>query len=134
MTSALAHHSQPTHHVRGKAAGPVSEAEHHAQLKDQAQKWVAATFYGTLLKQMRNDPFKDKTMDGGRGGEVFGEMFDQRMAEHMSKSSGSKLVNTLVKKMEGKEAYRKQVKAEARKGLGPTDSLFRQPSLFSKKA
>ena len=46
---------------------------------------VAQTFYGTMLKQMRNSPFKSKLFDGGRGGEAFASMFDQHLADRMSR-------------------------------------------------
>jgi len=67
------------------------EQQHQALVK-QTQKWVAQTFYGTIFKQMRESPFKDKIMSGGRGGEAFGGMLDQQMADRMAKSSGAKLV------------------------------------------
>jgi Rod binding domain-containing protein len=94
MTASIHH---PHHHL--------SAAEQHAQLVKQTQKWVAQTFYGTLLKQMRNDPFKNEMFDGGRGGEAFGEMYDQQLADHMSKSSGKSLVNGIVRKIEAAKAY-----------------------------
>src|SRR5580693_7996842 len=77
----------------------------HDPLTKQAQKLVANTFYGTLMKQARNDPFKSDLMDGGRGGEAFGEMLDQHLADHMSRSTGSKLVHTLVNKLKANKAY-----------------------------
>lgn len=72
----------------------------HQQLQKQTQKWVAQTFYGNVLKQMHNSPFKDEKFSGGRGGQAFGEMLDQQMADRLSRSSGSKLVNAIVGKIE----------------------------------
>jgi len=90
-----------------KPSPKLSKADlQHQQLIKHTQKWVAQTFYGNVLKQMHNSPFKDKTMSGGRGGEAFGEMLDQRMADSMSKSSGSKLVNAIVDKIEYAQAQR----------------------------
>ena len=79
----------------------------HAQLTTQAQKWVSQTFFGTLLKQMHESPFKSKLFEGGRGGEAFGRLYDQQLADRMSKASGKKLVNSIVRKIEGADAYRK---------------------------
>ena len=95
-------------------AGPAGRQPHqsHDELVTQTQKWVAQTFYGTLLRQMRKSPWKDEKFSGGRGGEVFGEMLDQKLADHMSRSSGDKLVNSLVRKMEGARAYAEHAKAE----------------------
>jgi Rod binding domain-containing protein len=83
--------------------GP-SRDKQHEQLKKQAEKWVAQTFYGQMLKQMRNSPFKDKMFSGGRGGEAFGEMFDQQLADRMSKGAGGNLVDAIVSKLEQKKA------------------------------
>jgi len=67
------------------------------QLIEQARKWVSQTFFGTLLKQMRNSPFKSPLFEGGRGGQAFGEMYDQRLADHMSRGVGNKLVASMVR-------------------------------------
>src|SRR6187399_588495 len=40
---------------------PQVPSEHdakHQELTHQAQQWVAQTFFGTMLKQMHNSPFK----------------------------------------------------------------------------
>lgn len=80
---------------------------HHQQLEKQTQKWVAQSFYGTLLRQVRKSPFRSKLFDGGRGGEAFGEMYDQQLAEHMTRGTGQKLVNSIVNRIEAKHAYDK---------------------------
>jgi Rod binding domain-containing protein len=97
-----------------KPASPVDPQ--HAKLVATTQKWVAQTFYGQLLKQMRNSPFKSDLFSGGRGGQAFNEMFDERMAEHMSRGAGSKLVKSIVRKVEATAAYRKQQAGKAAKG------------------
>ena len=79
-------------------------------LTKQAQKLVSQTFYGALMKQARNDPFKSELMDGGRGGEAFGQMLDQHLADHMSRSTGSKLVRSVVNKLQANKAYKKHSK------------------------
>jgi Rod binding domain-containing protein len=78
----------------------------HDALVKQTQKWVAQTFYGEMLKQMRNSPFKSKMFDGGEGGQPFQQMFDQQLADKMASGSGRKLVDSIVNKIEaGKKAY-----------------------------
>jgi Rod binding domain-containing protein len=72
----------------------------HDALMNQAQKWVSQTFFGTLLKQMRDSPFKSQVFSGGRGGQVFSEMQDQRLAEHMAHASGRKLAVSIAKHIE----------------------------------
>jgi Rod binding domain-containing protein len=88
----------------------VPPLDPHDPLTKQAQKLVANTFYGTLMKQARNDPFKSEMFDGGRGGEAFGEMLDQHLADHMSRSTGSKLVRSVVNKLQANKAYRQHKK------------------------
>jgi len=98
------------------AATPMDQ---HAQLEKAAGSLVAQTFFGTLLKQMRNSPFKDEIFSGGRGGQAFGEMYDQRMAENMTRGAGQKLVRAIVRKFEGKQAYEAAMKSGASKIAPP---------------
>jgi Rod binding domain-containing protein len=108
---------------------PATPEEHHQQLVEQSEKWVAQTFYGQLLKQMHNSPFKNPKFEGGRGGEAFGQMFDQRLAEGMSRGAGRSLVNSMVKRIErgeARKAYGKQ--------SGPTNEVAKwTPSRFNTK-
>jgi Rod binding domain-containing protein len=85
----------------------IPAASEHQQLVKQTQKWVAQTFYGTLLKQVRQSPFHSKLFEGGRGGEAFGALYDQQLAEHMARGTGQKLVNAIVNRIEAKRAYDK---------------------------
>ena len=78
----------------------IDPVQQHNALTKQAQKWVGQTFFGTLLKQVRESPFKNEMMSGGRGGQAFGSMLDMQLADRMAKGSGSKLVNAIVRKIE----------------------------------
>jgi Rod binding domain-containing protein len=102
--SAITSGAMPLSLLAGK--GPPDSGQ-HGQLVAQTQKWVAQTFFGQLLKQVRSSPFRSELLDGGRGGQVFGSMYDQRLAEHMARGAGSKLVNSIVKRIEAKQAYQK---------------------------
>jgi Rod binding domain-containing protein len=86
----------------------------HDKVVETARKLVAQTFYGTMLKQMRNSPFKSEMFEGGRGGQAFAPMLDQHLAEHMARSTDSHLVNAIARKLEGKAAYQKQLSAAQR--------------------
>ena len=68
--------------------GRPEDGDQHEQLVKQTEKWVAQTFYGTLLKQMRDDPFHSDMFDGGNGGKMFQQMLDQRLADKMSHGAG----------------------------------------------
>src|SRR5262245_29236077 len=77
-------------------------------LEKQASGWVSQTCFGTLLKQRRESPFRSGLFDGGRGGQAFGSLYDQHLAEHMSRGAGKKLVRAIVRKLEANRAYSKQ--------------------------
>jgi hypothetical protein len=108
MPHAIHHHAQVSGGVAGLSGlNKIGAPSEHEQVVEQSQKWVAQTFYGTLLKQARNSPFHSKLFGGGRGGEAFGALFDQNMAEHMARGSGRKLVNSIARRIEAKKAYGK---------------------------
>ena len=99
------------------AVKATTRASHHDMLTHQAQKLVGQTFYGTLMKQMHNSPFKSTIMDGGRGGQAFQPLMDQQLVDRMSgriskgktadpKSLHAKkgLVQSIVSRLERSEA------------------------------
>ena len=92
----------------------------HDRVVAQTQKWVAQTFFGTLMKQMRDSPFRSDLFEGGRGGQAFASMYDQKLVEQMSRGAGNKLVNAIVhsieknmRKAQAGAAYDKQKGAAA---------------------
>lgn len=77
----------PTHNTR-------------AELERQVGVWVSQTFFGTLLKQMRDSPFRSELFSGGRGGQMFASLLDQHLSERMSRGVAKPLVNAIVRHME----------------------------------
>src|SRR4051794_17571432 len=86
--------------------GVKSGKSEHDQLVAKTQTWVSQTFFGTLLKQMRNSPFKSELFSGGQGGEKFASLQDQHMAEHMTRGAGEKLAAGTVPPIEANAAHR----------------------------
>jgi len=86
-----------------KAAGGRQQ-----ELTRTAQKWVAQTFYGAMLKQMRNSPFKSELFEGGRGGEAFQSMFDQTLADRMARGQNNKLVRSIVRQILKRKGRKEQ--------------------------
>jgi Rod binding domain-containing protein len=80
----------------------------HDRLTKQVEIWVSQTFFGTMLKQARESPFRSELFEGGRGGQAFGSLYDQHLAEHLARGSGKKLVRSIVRKIEANQAYAKQ--------------------------
>ena len=104
MTHALAQHP----HLSGSGSNLGRPAlSHQDKLLKESQKWVAQTFYGTLLKQVRQSPFHSEKFEGGRGGEAFQSLYDQHLADHMARGTGRKLVDAIVRKIDAKKAYGK---------------------------
>lgn len=80
----------------------LDPAAQHQALVKQSQRLVSQAFFGTLLKQIHNSPFKSDLFDGGRGGQAFTSMLDQRLADRMARGAGRRLVDTIVRKIESK--------------------------------
>lgn len=97
------------------------------KIHETARKWVAQTFYGAMLKQMRESPFKSEIFSGGRGGQAFATMLDQHLADHMSRSAGSKLVNAIARKLQAKAGYAKQASPSQRPVGLTTPNNMRMP-------
>ena len=80
---------------------PPTDQANRAALVKQARVWVSQTFFGTLLKQMHDSPFRSELFSGGRGGQAFSSLFDQHLTERMAGGKGAeKLVNSIVKHIE----------------------------------
>ncbi|MGD0390372.1 MAG: rod-binding protein [Tepidisphaeraceae bacterium] len=92
--------SQPI--VLHAGRGPLSR---HDQLIQQTRKWVALSFFEPILKQMRDSPFHSDLLDGGSGGKAFAAMYDERLAERMASDASDSLVKSIVRRIEGSQAY-----------------------------
>lgn len=91
-------------------AGSLARATptQHDRIVGQAEKWVAQTFFGTLLKQMEESPFKSDLFSGGRGGQAFSSLYHQQLTERMARGAGDKLVKSIARRIEATAAYQKQ--------------------------
>lgn len=108
---------------RGRTlAARGGDGNEHDKLVKQTEKWVSQTFYGTLLKQMRQSPFHSDLMDGGNGGKMFASMLDQHLADHMSRHAGGKLVRAVVRKIEAGQAAKRYAKASKPRLPAPAHS------------
>ena len=86
----------------------ITATSQHDQLVSTTRKWVAQTFFGTLMKQMEDSPFKSDLFSGGRGGEAFSSLYHQQLVDRMARAAGDKLVNAIVRRIEATSAYQKQ--------------------------
>ncbi len=81
------------------------------KLEAAARQLVGSTFFGTLLKQMHDSPFKSEIFSGGRGEQAFSPLMDQHLVDRMSRTAGDKLVRRIVKQ------FRKDAAAQRERGL-----------------
>lgn len=86
--------------LEGRLAPEKSDEQVHKELTQNAQKLVSQTFFGTLLKQMHDSPFKSDVLSGGKGAQAFNPMLDQHLAERMARASGRRLADSIVKHIE----------------------------------
>jgi Rod binding domain-containing protein len=115
---------EETQYQHATSRAPKTE---HDKIQEQARKWVAQTFYGAMLKQMRESPFKSEMFSGGRGGQAFATMLDQHLADHMSRAAGSKLVNAIARKLEARAGYVKQQTSAPLHGDTASPNTMRMP-------
>jgi Rod binding domain-containing protein len=80
---------------------PTTAHARRAALTKQARVWVSQTFFGTLLKQMHDSPFRSELFSGGRGGQAFASLLDQHLTQRMAGSKAARpLVESIVRKLE----------------------------------
>jgi Rod binding domain-containing protein len=108
-------------------AGSRRPQTEHEKIEATARKWVSQTFYGTMLKQMRESPFKSEIFSGGRGGQAFSSLLDQHLADHMTRGTGNKLVNLIARKLEARSGYQKQTTSLPSGNATPPTNTMRMP-------
>lgn len=101
----------------------------HDKVVETARKLVAQTFYGTMLKQMRNSPFKSELFEGGRGGQAFSPLLDQHLAEHMTRATDNHLVGAIARKLEGRAAYQQHQQLSAARRAARSTANVRTPNV-----
>ena len=70
------------------------------RLKQSSETLVNQFFMGSMLKQMRSNPFKDEMFSGGKGGAAYAGLFDQHIAENAGGRIAKNLVKSMVKQYE----------------------------------
>ncbi|MBN1341936.1 MAG: rod-binding protein [Phycisphaerae bacterium] len=69
------------------------------QLRERIDELVGITFFGTLLKTMRDSNLKGPYGHGGRGEEVFQGQFDQLLAQRLGKTGRFGLSEAIYRRM-----------------------------------
>lgn len=74
------------------------------QLRQVIGQVVGRTFYGTLLKQMRESSVRGTFGHGGRGEEVFSAQLHDLLAERIGASQAKGLSDAMVKRLSRQQA------------------------------
>lgn len=83
--------------IRSRPETAPPEPTRDSEIRQKAQIIVNQFFVGTMLKQMRQSPFKDEMFSGGKGGQAYQGMFDRQIAERAGNRIAKTLVDSLVK-------------------------------------
>lgn len=86
------------------------------QLRRVIGQVVGRTFYGTLLKQMRESSVRGAIGHGGRGEEVFSAQLHDLLAERIGASQAKGLSDAMVKRLSRQQAAIDRERAAAAQG------------------
>lgn len=77
-------------------------------VRQKVQEFVSQTFIGTLLKQVRDSPFKSDLFSGGSGGQAYQSLYDQQVVNQVAPGLGGRLVDVLERQFTRSPAHRLQ--------------------------
>ncbi|HUV38240.1 MAG TPA: rod-binding protein [Planctomycetota bacterium] len=87
--------------------GPARDGQD--ELRTQAGRFIAGTFFGMMLRAMRGTVPEDGLMSGGRGEAVFQEFFDRELGQRFSDGESFALVEAAVRQLSGRADYRQKM-------------------------
>ena len=74
-------------HLHGASPAPKAPQSKDVETKEAFQQFVGETFYGMMLKQMRQSVEQGPYFHGGQGEAIFQQQLDQVLVERMSAAS-----------------------------------------------
>lgn len=78
-------------------------------VRQKVQEFVSQAFIGTLLKQVRESPFKSDLFSGGQAGETYQSLYDQQVIGQVAPGIGGQLIDALERQFtSGSPAHRLQ--------------------------
>ncbi len=102
------------------AATKTSNPAGTSPLVKQSQRLVSHAFFGTILKQMHESPWRSGMFSGGQAGRSFESLLDDRLADRMANNPTSqKFVHSIVRKLEKKAKAAESRKAAELKAVAP---------------
>ncbi|MGL4512120.1 MAG: rod-binding protein [Lacipirellulaceae bacterium] len=108
--------------AKGSPVGAAKQADQVAdaqKLRDTYGQFVGETFYGSMLKAMRESVGEPAFFHGGRAERLMQSQLDQQMASDLASGSGADLAQSLFAKQFPDEAQLLNEHERAAPGLKP---------------
>jgi len=80
-------------------------------VRAKVQEFVSQTFIGTLLKQVRESPFKSELFSGGSGGEAYRSLYDQHVTSQVAPGIGGKLIDALERQFKSEKTSARRLQS-----------------------
>ncbi len=90
--------------LRPSASSREDQVAGARDLQKAYRDFVGKTFYGQMLKSMRQTVGKPAYFDGGQTEEVFRSQLDEQLADHMTKASADKFADPMFRRQFPKQA------------------------------
>ena len=87
--------NSPLRSLGPAAPDQAQQIERAQEIREAYRNFVGKTFFGQLLKSMRQSVGKPAYFHGGRAEEVFRSQLDQSLADHMSEASAQVLADPM---------------------------------------
>ena len=97
-------HSSGIRPLRPTVPTQEQQVERAEEIQEAYRDFVGKTFFGQLLKAMRQSVGKPAYFHGGRAEEVFRGQLDQTLADHMTEASADTLADPMFKQQFPEEA------------------------------
>jgi flagellar protein FlgJ len=94
----------PVRPLRPSPSSHEDEVAGARDLQSAYRDFVGKTFFGQMLKSMRQTVGKAAYFDGGKTEEIFRGQLDEQLADHMTKSSADKFADPMFRLQFPKQA------------------------------
>ena len=106
------------------AAQQIAEAK---EVRDTFRMFIGESFFGQMLKSMRNTQGKPAYFHGEHAEEVFRGQLDQTLAQEMTKSSADKIADPMFRQQFPKQAeVLRRAEESVKPSLADLDQLRRR--------
>ncbi len=90
--------------LKPSAASAEQQIAEAKEVRDTFRTFIGESFFGQMLKSMRNTQGKPAYFHGGHAEEVFQGQLDQTMAQEMTKSSADKIADPMFRQQFPRQA------------------------------